>query len=164
MKGIIKKIDSLVVFSSRLSAIFLSISVVLITSEIFARAFLNSTIYITSEFSSYLMCAISFTTIPFALKEKGHIRMSILLDKLKGKNKEILNMICNIIGFGVSIILFYYTFLYFWDSVAAGSQSMTITMTYLAIPQFFMPFGCSILVLQFFSDFLKNYLVLIKKD
>jgi len=50
--------------------------------------------------------------------------------------------------------------MFFWDSVVNSSRSMQISETYLAIPQFFMPFGFSILSLQFVAEFLKNHMAL----
>jgi hypothetical protein len=44
---------------------------------------------------------------------------------------------------------------FFWDSVVNESRSMHVSETYLAIPQFFMPFGALLMTLQFLSEFLK---------
>jgi len=160
MKKIVKIIDSISLLGSHLSAFFIIASILLIISEILARVLFNRTIYITDEYSGYLMCAISFTAIAFTLKEKSHIRMSFLLDVLKGKNKLFLDLICNTIGFIFSSLLLLYTFNYFWDAVLTGTRSMTISETYIAIPKFFMPFGSALLTLQFFSEILKNIMLL----
>jgi TRAP-type mannitol/chloroaromatic compound transport system permease small subunit len=60
--------------------------------------------------------------------------------------------------FGLALTLF--TFQFFWDSILTGSQSMQISETYLAVPQFFMPFGAAILTLQFLSETLKTVLII----
>ena len=50
--------------------------------------------------------------------------------------------------------------LFFWDSVATRSQSIQISATYLAIPQFFMPLGAGMLSLQFLAELLRSILIL----
>ena len=49
---------------------------------------------------------------------------------------------------------------YFWDSVVTNSRSMQISQTYVAIPQFFMPFGTLVMTLQFAAEVMRSVLLL----
>jgi TRAP-type C4-dicarboxylate transport system permease small subunit len=54
----------------------------------------------------------------------------------------------------------WFTFDFFWDSVENESTSMHVSETYLAIPQFFMPFGALLMTMQFLAEFLKAVAIL----
>jgi TRAP-type mannitol/chloroaromatic compound transport system permease small subunit len=66
-------------------------------------------------------------------------------------------------GFVFCAALTAYTWDFFWDSVVSESQSMQVSETYLAIPQFFLPVGSLLLTLQFAAEFLKG-LALLRGD
>ena len=86
--------------------------------------------------------------------------MMFLPHILKGRAHTVFNMVCYTVGFLFWVGLTWYTAEFFWDSVVNESQSMQISETYLAIPQFFMPLGAILLTLQFLAEFLKALYVL----
>ena len=160
-KKLITIIDKFSVFGSVLSGIMICSALTLIIAEIITRTIFNSTLYVAEEYSGYLMCCLTFVALGVTLREKGHIRMTFLHNILKDtRHKLIIDMVCYVIGFAFSIWVTYFTGMFFWDSVVNSSRSMQISETYLAIPQFFMPFGFSILALQFVAEFLKDYMAL----
>ena len=160
MKRIIKVIDAVSGFGGSLSGIMLCVGLALVSAEIILRSFFNSTLFITEEYSGYLMCGLSFCALGYTLREKGHIRMTLLHRAITGRARLVMDTACCIVGFLFSVMLTCYTGQLFWDSVLTESQSMQISETYLAVPQFFMPFGAFILALQFLSEVLKSILVL----
>jgi TRAP-type mannitol/chloroaromatic compound transport system permease small subunit len=160
MKKLIKLLDGISTFAGALAGALLCIGLLLTCSEILLRTAFNRTLYITDEYSGYLMCGLTFCALGYTLKEKGHIRMTLIHSIVTGRKRVILDAVCFFIGFLFSTSITLYTWDLFRDSVATGSQSMQLSSTYLAIPQFFMPFGAFILTLQFFSEFLKSILVL----
>jgi TRAP-type C4-dicarboxylate transport system permease small subunit len=109
------------------------------------------------------MAMLTFFGLAYTLRERGHIRMMFLLHVLKGRRKVIYNMGCMAVGFLFCLGLFWFTAVFFWDSVVNQSQSMQITETYLAIPQAFLPVGSLFLLLQFVAEFLKG-LAILKQD
>jgi TRAP-type mannitol/chloroaromatic compound transport system permease small subunit len=160
MKQLIKIIDAISTFGGGLAGAMLCMGLLLASGEILLRTAFDRTLYITDEYSGYLMCGLTFCALGYTLKEKGHIRMTLIHGIITGRKREILEAVCFFIGFLFSSSITMYTWDLFRDSVATGSQSMQLSSTYLAIPQFFMPFGACILTLQFFSEFLKAILVL----
>lgn len=131
------------------------IALILTIGEIVFRTFLSSTLYITDEYTGYLMAMLTFCGLSYTLRERGHIRMMMLPHFLKGRGRTFFNMICYLIGLAFSAFLTYCTFNFFWDSFVNESRSMHISETYLAVPQVFMPFGSAVLGLQFLAEFLK---------
>lgn len=160
MKPLIRWIDALSGLAGALSGIMLCIGLTLIFMEIILRSTFSSTLFITEEYSGYLMCGLTFCALAYTLREKGHIRMTFLYKLVTGKARAYLDLACLVVGFLFCSVFTLFTFQFFWDSIATGSQSMQISETYLAIPQFFMPFGAAILTLQFLSEMLKAVMVI----
>ena len=160
MKQLIKIIDGISTFVGGLAGAMLCIGLLLTCVEIVLRTAFDRTLYITDEYSGYLMCGLTFCALGYTLKEKGHIRMTIIHGIIKGRKRDYLDTICFALGCIFSLFITFYTWELFRDSIATSSQSMQLSATYLAIPQFAMPFGAGILTLQFFSEFLKSILIL----
>lgn len=135
-----------------LSGILIVGSFGLILLEILVRTMVHGTLYITEEYSGYLMAAITFFALAFTLREKAHIRMVFLFSVLKGKARKMLQVYTCLLGAVFSAILTVTTFVFFWDSVVNQSRSMQISETYLAIPQAVLPLGAGLLFLQFCAE------------
>ncbi len=155
MKKIINFIDNFSGLSGWAAGIMTAVAMILVASEISYRTVLSKTLYITDEYSGYLMTMVTFCGLAYTLRERGHIRIMILPHFIKGRGRVIFNMICFIIGFVFCLAFTWFTFVFFWDSVVNESRSMHVSETYLAIPQFFMPFGALLMTLQFLAEFLK---------
>ncbi len=121
----------------------------LVMIEILIRTLFSMTLYITEEFTGYLMVGITFLALAYTLNEKGHIRMVFLHTVLKGRARALLDIYAYAAGLAFSSVITFTTACFFWDSVVLQSRSMQISGTYLAIPQFFMPLGAFVMTLQF---------------
>ena len=160
MKKIINLIDRISAFSGWMAGIMMVIALVLTVAEIITRACFSKTLYVTDEYSGYLMAMLTFCGLAYTLRERGHIRMMMLPHFIKGRNRVILNMVCYVVGFIFCIALTWFTFEFFWDSVVNESSSMHVSETYLAIPQFFMAFVALLMTMQFLAEFLKAVAIL----
>lgn len=143
----------------RLSAVFgviaggmMLLGLLLILTEIVIRTLFSMTLYITEEYTGYLMVGITFLALAYTLRERGHIRMVFLHKVLKGKARIFLDIYSFAVGLVFSAILTFTTYNLFWDSVVSQTRSMQISETYLAIPQSFMPLGCLVLTIQFAAE------------
>jgi TRAP-type C4-dicarboxylate transport system permease small subunit len=163
MKKVINAIDRISGFGGWAAGSMMSVALLIVVSEIVTRSVFGRTLYISDEYSGYLMAMLTFFGLAYTLRERGHIRMMFLLHVLKGRRKVIYNMACMAVGFFFCLGLFWFTAVFFWDSVVNQSQSMQITETYLAIPQAFLPVGSLFLLLQFVAEFLKG-LAILKQD
>ncbi len=157
MRKLIAFSDKLSDFGGSLSGIMMFIGLVLVVLEILVRGFFSGTLYITEEYTGYLMAGLTYVALGYTLKEKGHIRMTFLLTYLSERKRLVLEMVCFAIGFAFSVGLTYVTFIFFLDSLISGSRSMQVSGTPLAIPQFFLPFGAFIMTFQFLAEFLKTW-------
>ena len=160
MKLLIRGIDRISALIGALAGLMLCGALLMICAEIVLRSVFDRTLYITDEYMGYLMCGLTFCALAYTLKEKGHIRMTLLFRLLSERKREQLNLLCCVAGLLFSLYLTYVCASFFWDSVATRSQSIQISATYLAIPQFFMPLGAFMLSLQFLAELLRTLLIL----
>ena len=156
MGKIAELIDGVTNFSGVIAGIAMLLGVALVIGEILMRIAFNSTLYITEEYTAYLMVAITFLGLSYALKEKAHIRMVFLPKLLKGRALTSLDIYCYVIGIIIFALITYSTYNYFWDSFINKSRSMQISKTYLAIPQFLMPLGSLTMTLQFAAELIRS--------
>lgn len=162
MERIIRFADKLSGLGGILSGIMICCGVILVITEILMRTFFSQTLYITEEYSGYLMAALTFLALGYTLRHKAHIRMTFLRHVISEKRRLQLDMVCFLFGAAFCAMLTWVTFLFFWDSAVSGTKSMQISETPLAVPQFFLPAGSLIMTVQFVAEFLKTFQQLIE--
>ena len=160
MESFVRFCDRLSVACGIASGILMGFSTLLVLAEIVVRTVFSKTLYITEEYSGYLMAALTFLALAYTLKEKSHIRMTFLHTIAKGRAKLWLDIFAFTVGFAFCALLTYTTADFFWDAVVTKSRSMQISQSYLAIPQFFMPFGTGVMMLQFVAEIMRTVLLL----
>ena len=160
MESFVRMCDKLSVACGVASGVLMVISTMLVLAEIVMRGVFSKTLYITEEYSGYLMAALTFLALAYTLKDKSHIRMTFLHTIAKGKAKLWLDVFAFSVGFAFCALLTYTTGEFFWDAVVTKSRSMQISQTYLAIPQFFMPLGTGVMMLQFVAEIMRTILLL----
>ena len=160
MGHFVRLCDRLSVVCGVASGVLMGFSTLLVLGEIVARTAFSKTLYITEEYSGYLMAALTCLALAYTLKEKSHIRMTFLHTLVKGKAKVWVEIFAFAVGFAFCALLTYTTGEFFWDAVVTKSRSMQISQTYLAVPQFFMPFGTFVMMLQFAAEIVRTLLLL----
>ena len=160
MKKFINAIDRVSGFSGATAGILVALALLIVVAEIVTRSVFGKTIYISDEYSGYLMAMLTFMGLSYTLREGGHIRVLVMTHLLRGRRRVVYNMLCSLIGFLFCIALTSYTAVFFWDSVVNKTQSMQITETFLAIPQAFLPLGAFLFMFQFLSEFMKGIAIL----
>lgn len=160
MEKLIRFCDRISGVGGIISGIMICSGTTLIIAEILMRSIFNKTLYITEEYTGYLMAALTFLSLSYTQRDKEHIRMTLLYAALKPKQKAFLDMACYAVGLIFALLLTGATFRLFLDSLAGGSMSMQVSKTPLAIPQAFLPLGGAILAVQFIAELLKTTQVL----
>lgn len=160
MESFVRLCDRLSVACGVASGVLMGFSTILVLVEVVARTTFDKTLYITEEYSGYLMAALTCLALAYTLKEKSHIRMTFLHTIAKGKIKAVVDIIAFMVGAAFCALLTYATGDLFWDAVVTNSRSMQISQTYMAIPQFFLPFGGFVMMLQFAAEAIRTILLL----
>ncbi|MDW7684465.1 MAG: TRAP transporter small permease, partial [Bacillota bacterium] len=130
MEKFINIVDRINQSTGIITGFMMILATVMVISEIITRTVFSKTLYITEEYTGYLMVGITFVGLAYTLKEKGHIRMTFLQTVLKGKARLYLEVYALTIGLIFFIIITYTTAGFFWDSVLSQTRSMQISSTY----------------------------------
>ena len=94
--------------SGYIGAIFLILVAVFILTGITSRIF-GFYIRGLSEYSGYSMAASSFFALAYTFYEKGHIRITLFLEKLKSTNKRFIEVWClSVASFFAGFMAFYF--------------------------------------------------------
>lgn len=160
MEIFVRLCDRLSVACGVASGALMVVSTLLVLAEVVVRTAFSKTLYITEEYSGYLMAALTCLALAYTLKEKSHIRMTFLHTIATGRTKVWIDLFAFTVGFAFCALLTYTTGEFFWDAVVTNSRSMQISQTYLVIPQFFVPFGTCVMMLQFAAEAIRSILLL----
>ncbi len=132
-----------------IAAVCLMTLAIIITYEAIMRYLFNAPTTWVKEISICLSIAIGFLGAAYCLKQDGHFSITIVVDKLKPKNKKALKILTNLMGLLYSIIFVYkgiemVKFSYDMEDVSSGLLEFP-----LWIPELLLPCGGLLLALQF---------------
>jgi C4-dicarboxylate transporter DctQ subunit len=119
-----------------LTIFFLSILTVMVPIEVCLRYLFGKSLYITEEFTRYLMVWVVFLASSLAVREDTHISIGILVNRFSGRTRSWLNLIAQV------LLLIFLVFLIIEGIIALGFQmdqiipslGLPIFWFYLAIP------------------------------
>jgi TRAP-type C4-dicarboxylate transport system permease small subunit len=157
MNSFVRLIENLNNWVARISAVMLGLMTLLILIEIFLWNTVQKTTLIADEYCAYGLAAIIFLGAGYCLKERGHIRITLVLGFLPQKLSRIITFVAT----GVTTIFMGYLWWYLLKMVQAAvrynSTSGTLTNTPLWIPQTVMLIGAACFFLQLLATTLKTY-------
>jgi len=140
-----------------IAAVILGLMTFVILLEIFLWNTLSTSTLIADEYSAYGLAAITFLGAGFCLKEKGHIRINLVLVALPAKLTRIVTFVSTCLATVFMGCLWWYLFKMVASTVRYQSTSGTLTNTPLWIPQTVMLIGAAAFVLQFLSSCIKTF-------
>ena len=146
-----KKLHKATHLISSISQVALLLMVLLITIDVFLRTFLNNPISGVLEISEYLLLLIVFTQIAYAQKNKRHVCVDIVLNKLSVKYRLVIEIITK----GISLLLF---ILISWQSfLQALVNNESSAVLSIPVSPFFLiiALGSILLALILLIDFIK---------
>ena len=142
--------------SGYIAAVFLILVATFILTGIASRIF-GFYIRGLAEYSGYSMAASSFLALAYTFGEKGHIRITLFLEKSKEKIKRLLELWCLFVASFFSGFLSYYFIKMLIISIQFGERSEGADEIYIWIPQLSVAIGSTI----FFVCVLHNFILLI---
>ena len=147
MKRIEQLINKLSDFSGHLSGLVLILIILLTMAEVVSRYIMKNPLILCDEFGGYSLVLITFLGLAYCWKEKGHIRITFLVDKLPARIVRIIRIV------SLSLILFYIglstkvSWIFLIGSFKRNIRSNSFLMTPLKWPQMVIPIGFSLLFL-----------------
>jgi TRAP-type C4-dicarboxylate transport system permease small subunit len=100
-------------------------------------------------YAGYFLAAGSFLALGYALREGDHIRVTLILQRLHGRPRWWMEVICLAIATFLSIYFAYFAGKLVWGSYTFNDISQNVDATPLWIPQLSMALGLFGLALAF---------------
>ncbi len=125
--------------------IFAWLSVVL---EVVMRYFLNRPQSWVHEISEDILVWVTFLGAAWLLKEEGHVKMDLLVNRVSLRTQSLLNIITSSLCVIIWLVLTWYSGQVVWRSLQEGLLTFQLEIprvTYLAV----MPIGAFLLFIQF---------------
>ena len=142
---------------AKISAVTLGLMTLLILVEIFLWNVFTKTTLIADEYCAYGLAAIIFMGAGYCLKEKGHIRITLVLSFLPDRLARIITCAAT----GLTTVFMGYLWWYLFKMVRSAyryeSTSGTLTNTPLWIPQTIMLIGAAGFFIQLVGMSFKTY-------
>lgn len=156
MNTLARLADGLSDLTAKISAVILGLMTLLILVEIFIWNLFQKTTLIADEYSAYGLAAIIFLGAGYCLKEKGHIRITLILGFLSPGLARIITFVATMITTAFMGYLWWYLFKMVSSAFRYGSTSGTLTNTPLWIPQALMLLGAGIFFIQLVATSIKT--------
>ncbi len=144
--------------SGYIAAFFLVLVAIFILIGIASRIF-DFYIRGLAEYSGYCMAASSFLALAYTFGEKGHIRITLFLEKSKKNIRRFLELWCFFVATIFSGFLSYYFIKMLIISIKFGERSEGADEILIWIPQLSVAIGSTI----FFLCVVHNFILLILK-
>ncbi|OPY68031.1 MAG: Sialic acid TRAP transporter permease protein SiaT [Syntrophorhabdaceae bacterium PtaU1.Bin034] len=145
---IVRLLDVLFVACGWMGSILIPTAALCITYEVIMRYLFNSPTVWVSEVTIYLVMAATFLSLAFAMKEKAHVNVDFIINKLSGKSLLNLKLLGLFLGLLYSGILVYQGSSWVYDAYKNWELAGMILKVPKFIPEFFIPFGSALLFIR----------------
>jgi len=157
MKTLVQYMERFSNWMAWISAVVLGLMTILILVEIALWNLFEKTTLIADEYSAYGLAAIIFLGAGYCLKERGHIRITLILGFLPKKLSRVITFIATAVTTAFMAYLWWYLFKMVQATIRYESTSGTLTNTPLWIPQTVMLIGAACFLLQLVATTIKTY-------
>ena len=152
------------ILSGYLQAGIIFFLMVMLLAEVLTRYILRSPLSIADEMGGYLLVAITFMGLAYTWKEKGHVRVSLLISRLPDKFGRQLRFITLILATVFTLPLIKACYDLISDSLLFESRSGSWLRTPLAYPQTILLIGAIMLFLQLVAEIIKTIIAMDKSE
>ncbi|MDQ3444727.1 MAG: TRAP transporter small permease [Pseudomonadota bacterium] len=106
----------------------------------------------SDAYAGYFLAAGSFLALGYALRRGDHIRVTLILQRLRGRSRWWMEVLCLVIASALSVYFAYFAARLVWGSYAFNDISQNVDATPLWIPQLSMAVGLAGLALAFIEQ------------
>jgi TRAP-type C4-dicarboxylate transport system permease small subunit len=154
MERFVKTWDLVVEVVVVLAGILLWVQMIIVNIEVVARYFGRPTTWVT-EVSSLLILWIPFMATAWVLKNEGHVRMDLILDRFSPSTQAMVNCITSLVGVVVMFVVAIAGVMTTIDSI--GYRTPTTLMLPKAPLIAIIPVGSFMFAIQFFLRAVINF-------
>ena len=148
LNRVFRVLDRIVDGGGLVGGMFILLLVAIILWEVIVRYLLGQGTTWAVEISEYILLYFPFLVAAFVLKQEGHVRLDVILGRLKPKTQYLVNLISSIV-----IVIVCMFIMWFGVKVTLRLfENGDTTATALMVPKFILvaviPFGAFLLVIQ----------------
>lgn len=148
--------DKLSYWSGLLAALFIVLMVLLVSYEVILRYVFKRAPMVADEFSAYLLVACIFIGLAYTMKEKGHIKVEVVVSRLAPEQAHWLRLFTLIVCLLTVGIFFWESVQLVFHSYDLGRRSQTWLLTPTYLVQIVMPIGFFLFFLQVLAEISKT--------
>jgi len=145
-------VDIATSFLGHVAGTLIIIAVLLVIADIVASKFLNQPIIWVTEVGGYGLVYITFLGTAYVLKNKGHVRIDLVLSRLHPRTQDLVNAVTSIWGAVVCLVTGWYAVLGTWHFFKWSYISPSVLELPLTPVVAVIPVGCFLLSIQFMRD------------
>ena len=108
----------------------------------------------TDDYAGYCMAAAGFLALAYTFKHGEHIRVTLIIERLSGKPRQLLEWLTLAFGSAIAFTLAFYSLRLVLNSHEFNDISQGVDATPLWIPQIGMAVGTVVLAIAFLDDLL----------
>lgn len=114
---------------------------VIVVAEVVARNLFDHSFLVADEYAGYLVVAITFMGIPYAMDQEALLRVDALIQRLRNRKRILAEMLFNLVSLAATAVLGYQYYGMVTRTFARGTFAPTPAQTPLWIPQSPMTVG-----------------------
>ncbi len=113
----------------------------IVVAEVIARNLFDHSFLVADEYAGYLVVAITFMGIPFAMDQEALLRVDALIQRLRHRKRILAEMVFNLVSLATTAVLGFQYYGMAARTFARGTFAPTPAQTPLWIPQSVMTAG-----------------------
>ena len=144
------------VVSGYFQAVLIFLLMVMLLIEVLTRYVLNAPLSISEELGGYMLVAITFIGLAYTWKEKGHVRVLLLVSRLPEKIRQWLRLATLLLALAFCFPLIKACYDLLQDSLLFEARSGSWLRTRLVYPQTVLVIGATLLLFQLLAELVKK--------
>jgi len=149
VRGLMRKIENFNRILYHMSSLAIVLSAFILTYEVIVRYILKIPTIWEIESSVYLTIMATYLGAAYGLKDGAHINIDLITRLLPERFTEKLSVVTALTAFVFCLLLAWKGWEMWWEATANGWRSESLWGPPLAISYFFLPFGMTLLSLQY---------------
>lgn len=131
--------------------------IVLTMVEVVSRYVLRNPLILSDELGGYAMVAVSFLGLAFCAQEKGHIRITFIVERLSPRTTGYIRIASLVLGLVFIAVCAWAGWNFLADSFTRNMRSNSMLMTPLKWPQMAIPVGLTLFALILLGQLAKAF-------
>ncbi len=157
-------VEGLCSVTGGIAALCIVAAALVVTEGIIVRKVFGLSAVWQIEASVFLLILAVFVGAPFVQKNEHHLNVDLVLIHLSPKTRELTLIVVSIITCILAAILAWFAWPMWWEAVVGNEHTESLWGPPLWIPYLFLPFGMSLLFLQYIVYIVKKIKSLRKGD